>query len=83
MNKSEIVSKVAESAGITKIDAEVAVNATLKAIQQGVEQTGKVQFVGFGTFKKVTRKAREGRNPQTGATILIPAKDVIKFTPSK
>lgn len=83
MTKTEIIGKVAETTGLTKKQSESAVNATLKAIQDGLASDGKVQFVGFGSFKSQTRPARIGRNPATGLLINIPEKTVTKFTASK
>ncbi len=73
MNKSELVSSVAEQAGLTKKDAEKAVNAVLASVQGTLVKDEKVQIIGFGTFEVRTRAARKGRNPQTGAAIEIPA----------
>ena len=84
MTKAELVEAMAKEAGISKV---AAANA-LKAFMDGVTKTlkkkdGKVTLVGFGTFTKVNRKARTGRNPQTGAPIKIKARSVVKFKPGK
>jgi DNA-binding protein HU-beta len=84
MTKAELVEAMAKEAGISKV---AAANA-LKAFMEGVIKTlkkkdGKVTLVGFGTFTKVNRKARTGRNPQTGAPIKIKARSVVKFKPGK
>ena len=84
MTKAELVEAMAKEAGISKV---AAANA-LKAFMDGVTKTlkkkdGKVTLVGFGTFTKVKRKARTGRNPQTGASIKIKARSVVKFKPGK
>jgi DNA-binding protein HU-beta len=83
MTKSDVINSVAESTGLKKSEAENAVNATLEAIRKGVASEGKVTFVGFGNFTKVTTKEREGRNPATGEKLTIKAKDKVKFSPSK
>ena len=73
MNKTELVAKVAEKAGLTKKDAEKAVNALLSSVQEALVKKDKVQMIGFGTFEVKARAARAGRNPQTGAAIKNPA----------
>ena len=76
MNKTELVALVAEKSGLTKKDAEAALTATLDAVIEAVTNGEKVQLVGFGTFEPRKRAARNGRNPQTGKEIKIPAKTV-------
>lgn len=73
MNKAELVSIVAETAKVTKKDAEAVINAALSTIEQELVKGGKVQLLGFGTFEVRPRKAREGRNPRTMETMMIPA----------
>lgn len=73
MNKMELVSNVAEKAGLTKKDAEKAVNALFQSVQEALVKNDKVQMIGFGTFEIRDRVARKGRNPQTGEPIDIPA----------
>ncbi|MDD6382724.1 HU family DNA-binding protein [Mitsuokella sp.] len=73
MNKTELVASVAEKAGLTKKDAEKAVNALLESVQQALVEGDKVQMIGFGTFEVKERAARTGRNPRTNETIEIPA----------
>ena len=73
MNKSELVASVAEKAGLTKKDAEKAINALFASIEEALASDDKVQLIGFGTFEVKTREERKGRNPQTGAEITIPA----------
>lgn len=80
MNKGDLVAKIAKDAGITKAQAEAAFDATLEGIQSALKKGDKATFVGFGTFSVTKRKARTGRNPQTGAEIKIPARKVVKFT---
>jgi len=73
MNKSQLVAKVAEKAGLTKKDAEKAVNGLFASVQEALVSGEKVQMIGFGTFEVKNRAARTGRNPQTGAEIKIAA----------
>lgn len=79
MNKLELVAAVAAEAGLTKAQAQKAVEATVDAIAGALKNGDKVQLVGFGTFSVVEKAAREGVNPATGAKIQIPAKKVAKF----
>jgi len=83
MNKTELVSSVAEKSGLTKKDAEKAVNALFASVEEALAKGEKVQLVGFGTFEVRERKARTGRNPQTGAEIQIPAAKVPAFKAGK
>ena len=83
MNKSGLVAKVAEKAGITKKDAEKAVNAVLDSITEALTTREEVQLVGFGTFKSRDRAERKGRNPQTGEEITIAATKVPVFRAGK
>lgn len=73
MNKTELVASVAEKAGLTKKDAEKAVNAFFASVEEALAADDKVQLIGFGTFEVKAREERKGRNPQTGAEIVIPA----------
>ena len=79
MNKTELVAKIAEGAGLSKVDAKKALEATLDAITAAVKADDKVALVGFGTFAVAERGARKGVNPATGKTITTPAKKVVKF----
>lgn len=79
MNKTELTAKIAESAGLSKVDAKKALDATLAAIVEAVKAGDKVTLIGFGTFAVAKRDARKGINPQTKKTISIPAKKVVKF----
>ena len=79
MNKMELVAAVAAEAGLTKAQAQKAVEATVNAVAGALKNGEKVQLVGFGTFSVVEKAAREGVNPATGAKIQIPAKKVAKF----
>ena len=83
MNKSELISAVAENAGLTKKDTEKVVNAVFDSIGDALAKGDKVQVIGFGTFDVRERKAREGRNPATGDTITIPAVKVPVFKAGK
>lgn len=83
MNKSELVDLVAEKTEMSKKDSEKAVKAVIDSISEGLKRGDKVQLVGFGTFEVRKRKAREGRNPSTGAKIKIPALKVPAFKPGK
>ena len=79
MNKTELVAKIAEGAGLSKVDAKKALEAALDAITAAVKAEDKVALVGFGTFSVTKRDARKGINPATKKTITIPAKKVVKF----
>lgn len=83
MNKSELISVVAEKAGMTKKDTEKVVNAVFEGITDALTKGEKVQLIGFGTFDLRTRKAREGRNPATGDVIQIPQATVPVFKAGK
>jgi len=83
MTKVELVAKIAEDAGLTKAQAEKALNGFIAATTAAIKAGDKVTLVGFGTFSAVTRAARTGRNPQTGKAIKIAAKTNGKFTPGK
>ncbi len=83
MTKAELVAQIASQAGLTKTDAQKALDATLETIKKALKKNQKVTLVGFGTFSVTKRKARKGRNPRTGETIKIPATKVPKFTPGK
>ena len=79
MNKTEFVAAVAEAAGLSKVDAKKAVDASLETLKKALKKGDKVAFVGFGTFSVVKRAARTGINPATGKSIKIKAKKVAKF----
>ena len=83
MNKTELVAAMAEQAQISKKDAEAALKAFTDVVAEELKANGKVQLVGFGTFEVSERAAREGRNPQTGATMSIPASKAPKFKAGK
>lgn len=79
MNKTELIDKVAKESDLSKAAAEQVVNNVFSAIAEAMKSGDKVTLVGFGTFSTSERAAREGRNPQSGETINIPAKKVVKF----
>ena len=83
MNKTELVALMAEEAGITKKDAEKALNAFIGGVQNAVKDGDKVSLIGFGTFEARERAAREGKNPQTGEKIKIAACKVPAFKAGK
>ena len=83
MNKTELVAKIAEGAGMSKVDAKKALDATLEAVVKAVKKGDKVALVGFGTFAVTKRKSRKGINPATKKAITIPAKKVVKFKAGK
>jgi DNA-binding protein HU-beta len=83
LNKAELVSAVAEKADMSKKDAEKAVSAVFATIEESLAQSEKVQLVGFGTFEVKDRAERQGRNPQTKESIVIPAAKVPGFKAGK
>ena len=83
MSKKDLIDAVANSCEMTKEKATAAVDAALDHIKDSLKSGGEVRIPDFGTFKVADRKARDGRNPATGATIKIPASRVAKFTPAK
>ena len=83
MNKTELVAAMADAVGLSKKDAEKALKAFTDVVAEELKKDGKVQLVGFGTFEVSKRAAREGRNPQTGKTMSIPASKAPKFKAGK
>ncbi|WP_456271314.1 HU family DNA-binding protein [Bacillus sp. AK031] len=83
MNKTELINAVAESAELSKKDAENAVKAVLQNIEETLSKGEKVQLIGFGNFEVRERSARKGRNPQTGEEMEIPATKQPAFKPGK
>ena len=83
MTKADLVDVMAKEADITKAAAVLALDAYVDAVTKELKKGGKIGLVGFGTFSVSKRKAREGRNPQTGVAIKIPAKKVVKFKAGK
>lgn len=83
MNKTELIASVAEKAGMTKKDAEKAINALFSSVEDALANDDKVQIIGFGTFEVKSREERKGRNPQTGKEITIPASKTPVFKAGK
>lgn len=83
MNKNDLVNKISDDTGLSKSDSAKAVDAVIDTITSTLKSGGDVRLVGFGTFLVSKRKATTGRNPQTGASINIPAANVPKFRPGK
>lgn len=79
MKKVELVEAVAEEAGLTKSDATKAIDAMLNTITKALANGDKIPLVGFGTFAVSRREAREGRNPRTGETVKIAARNAVTF----
>ena len=79
MNKTELIDAMAADAGISKAAAKKALESMLSEIQGSLQKGNRVSLVGFGSWSVSRRAARDGRNPQTGATIKIKAKNVVKF----
>ena len=82
MTKKTNVESIATKTGFTKKDSEKALAAVLESVEKAIVKGDKVQLIGFGTFGTKKRAARTGRNPQTGATIKVPASKVVSFAPS-
>ncbi len=83
MNREELVSKIAEGAGITKKEAGLALTAFIDSVTLELQNKGKVSLVGFGAFSVNHRNARKGKNPKTGEVIDIEARDVPVFKAGK
>lgn len=83
MTKAELIDKMASAAGITKTQADAALKAFTDSVAKTVKKDGKVVLVGFGSFSLAKRKARTGRNPQTGAALKIKASKTVKFSAGK
>ena len=84
MTKAELVQQMAKDAEITKAAANAALDSFIDGVTKALKKKdGKVTLVGFGTFAKTRRKARKGRNPQTGESIKIKARNVVKFRAGK
>ena len=79
MNKAQLVEEVADQTGLTKRVSREAIDAIISAITDSLAREERVTLVGFGSFQVMQRKARRGRNPQTGRELQIPAKKVPKF----
>jgi len=83
MNKGELIAKVADDTGITKTQANAAIDSFIEAVTKTLKGGGKVTLVGFGTFSVSELSARNGRNPQTGEVIKIKARKVARFKAGK
>lgn len=83
MNKTDLIAKVAELAGLSKSDADKATDAVFNAITGALKEGNDVRLIGFGSFSVTARPAREGKNPRTGETIAIPAAKAPKFAAGK
>ena len=83
MNKVELIASMVEKSGLSKKDAEKALSAFTATVVEELKAGNKIQLVGFGTFEVTERAAREGRNPQTGSTMVIPASKAPKFKAGK
>lgn len=83
MKKAEFIDAVAEKAGLSKKDANEALNAILETITDALKEGKTVNFIGFGSFTTVERSAREARVPLTGKSVQIPARKAVKFKVGK
>jgi len=81
MNKAALIERIAKDAGVSKSQAKTAISSLLAGIAADLKKGGRVTLVGFGTFAVGSRKARRGRNPQTGQPLKIAARKVAKFSP--
>ena len=83
LDRNALVEKIAENAGLSKKDSKAALDTALSAIVDAVASGEKVALIGFGTFEARSRAARQGRNPQNGVTVEIPASTIPAFKPGK
>jgi DNA-binding protein HU-beta len=81
MNKSDLIDRIAAASQITKSQAATAIDTAVGSITAALKKGDRVALIGFGTFSVSQRKARTGRNPQTGATLKIAARKVARFAP--
>jgi DNA-binding protein HU-beta len=81
MNKAQLIDAIAEKANLTKADAKKALDAFVEATSNALKNGDRVALIGFGSFSVSSRSSRIGRNPQTGKSIEIPSKNVVKFKP--
>jgi len=79
MNKAQLIEAIAGESGLTKADAKKALDGFIKVTGDALKKGDRIALVGFGSFSVSERRARTGRNPQTGKEIQIPAKKVVKF----
>jgi DNA-binding protein HU-beta len=80
MNKEQLCTQISKQTNMSKAKCMVMLDATFNTMESSLKKGQEVKMVGFGTWKKVKRKARAGRNPQTGKRLTIPARNVIKFS---
>lgn len=83
MNKAQLIEKISQHTQMTKAQSELVVDATIEIIQKTVAKGEEVKLVGFGTFSRLNRKSRQGRNPKTGEAVQIPSAKVPRFKPGK
>ena len=83
MNRGELVAEIAKNQGITKVKAEKALESLIQKVGAAMERGERVTISGFGSFRCVNRAAQKGRNPHTGGSMLIPARNVVKFKAGK
>ena len=83
MNKADLIERIAKDTKVSKVAATKMIDSLLENVTKGLRKGERVTFVGFGTFSVNKRKARTGRNPQTGAPIKIPARKVVRFKAGK
>ena len=81
MNKTDLINEIAAKAGLNKVAAKAALDATLESISNALAKEEKVVLIGFGTFSVIEKDARTGINPRTKEKIEIPARKVVKFKP--
>lgn len=83
MNKADLIQKMAATAGVSQDNAGRVLESFMQTVQHELARKGSVALVGFGSFTVGARAARSGRNPITGAVVVIPARQAVKFTPGK
>lgn len=83
MTKAELISQIAKASNLSKADAERCLNSFIDIAKKTLKKEGKLALAGFGSFSVVKRKARKGRNPQTGEEIKIKASKTVRFRPGK
>ncbi len=83
MNKAQLIEKLAQRTALSKSQSEDVLDGVIEIIQKAVARGDEVKLVGFGTFSKLHRKSRNGRNPKTGAPVAIPGSKVPRFKPGK
>ena len=83
MNKADLIDRISASCHISKATAATAIDTAVDSITSALKKGDRVALIGFGTFSVSQRKARNGRNPQTGATIKIPKRRVVRFSAGK